>query len=796
MKEIVWSELSPSEQDEILRRPALRTDAGVTQQVRDIVNEVREKGDAALFDMTARFDGVCLSDLEVSASEWKRETQSINGNVPAAMKRAIGRLELFHRRQRPRDIVMDISEGARCWRQSRAIGRVGMYIPGGSAPLASTVLMVGVPAQLAGCPVRIMCTPPTEHGGVDRHVLLAAKLVGIQRVFKVGGAQAIAAMAYGTDSVPKVDKIFGPGNVWVTEAKGLCALDSNGAACDLLAGPSEVMVLADADATPAFVASDLLAQAEHGADSHVVLLTTSSELMASVARQLETMVARLPNADVARQSLARGAAISVDDVDQALAIANRYAPEHLILQINEAQSYMERVHAAGSVFLGPWSPEAVGDYASGTNHVLPTYGLARSHSGLGLESFLTQITFQELSPAALTDIGSTVETLAEIENLPAHKRSVSLRLRELGRKQGSSAAPVAPVHLARLVVQSMEPYESARSTKNLGATIYLDANELRVDPKNSAHGLDGNLTRYPEPQPEALITRLAKIYRTKVESLFLGRGVDDAIDALLRVFCEPEQDSIIICPPTYGVYETASTIQGAGIVRVPLLTNSGFALDVSSICSVWRPGTNLVFLCSPNNPTGNLMTSDDVTALCKSLAGRAVVVLDQAYIEFSLNDAWEPDFAELPNLVVLRTLSKAWGLAGARVGAALAHPQVIELLNKVRAPYPLSAPSIRLAEQALMGTGVAMCEEHARSVREQRAVLAKSLSELACVVHVFPSEANFLLVQTVSAGDFVANCQAAGIVVRNRNEPHIEECVRVSVGTPEENRALIAALRA
>ena len=381
--------------------------------------------------MTERLDGVKLESFQVSPSEKAAARDQKWPRVVAAMERAISQIERFHAAGMPKRVDLEVSPGLHCSRVPLPIERVGLYIPGGTAPLPSTVLMLGVPARLAGCQTRVLCTPPRKDGSMDPNVIVAAELCGIEELFKIGGAQAIAAMAYGTASIPKVDKIFGPGNSWVTEAKAQVACDPEGAAIDMPAGPSEVMVVADSSARADFVAADLLSQAEHGTDSQVILVSPSEPLLLAAIDAVKTQLASLPRREIATRSMGNSRFLLTNDVEEALEVANRYAPEHLILQVESAASWVEHVRNAGSVFLGAWSPEAVGDYASGTNHVLPTYGYARTFSGVSVDSFMKQITFQELSPAALGDIGPTVETLAEIEGLTAHKRAISIRVAAL-----------------------------------------------------------------------------------------------------------------------------------------------------------------------------------------------------------------------------------------------------------------------------------------------------------------------------------------------------------------------------
>ena len=435
LRTFVWSTLDSAQQARLLARPAVAATRKQSARVAEIIAQVRRDGDAALLQLTAEIDGVQLDSVAVAASEFDAAEAALSDAQEQAIRTAAANIETFHALQRPSAIDIETMTGVRCQRVTQPIERVGLYVPAGTAPLPSTALMLGVPALLAGCPLRVLCCPPGKDGKVDAAVLYAARLGGIERVFAVGGAQAIAAMAYGTTSIPKVDKIFGPGNAWVTEAKTQVDLDPEGAAKDYPAGPSEVLVIADDSADPEFVAADLLSQAEHGPDSQVILLTPSSELADQVIAATERQLALLPRRVIAEQALGHAALIVVEDCDQAIAISNRYAPEHLILQIADARERLNSIRNAGSVFIGAWTPESIGDYCSGTNHVLPTYGYASRYSSLGLNDFLRSMTVQELSPAGLKSLGPVAVTLAETEGLDAHARAVSLRLASLNEEQ-------------------------------------------------------------------------------------------------------------------------------------------------------------------------------------------------------------------------------------------------------------------------------------------------------------------------------------------------------------------------
>ena len=432
MRTLDWAKLGDAGRRGALARPALSRPETVSAGVAETIAAVRAGGDAALRSLTRRFDKVDLKVFKVSPREFRSAEAQMPPADLAALKESVRRVTLFHQEQRPKPYAIETSRGVRCERRFVPLGAVGLYVPGGSAPLPSTVIMLGVPARLAGCPVKVIATPPRRDGSVHPAILTAARLVGLTDIYKVGGAQAIAALAYGTESVPKADKIFGPGNPWVTEAKLQVSRDPQGAACDFPAGPSEVLVIADAVADPVFVAADLLAQAEHGPDSQVLLVSDSPRLLAAAAAELRRQLPLLRRAAIARAALAGSRFIRVSTIAEACAVSERYAPEHLIIHVARPRRWLKRIANAGSVFLGPWSPESVGDYAAGPNHCLPTYGYARAYGGLCVESFMKSLTVTELNPRGLRAIGPVVERLAGLEGLGAHKAAVTLRLARLG----------------------------------------------------------------------------------------------------------------------------------------------------------------------------------------------------------------------------------------------------------------------------------------------------------------------------------------------------------------------------
>lgn len=413
---------------EICQRPAINT-ADLNALIGEILNTVKSNGDEALRGYALQFDKVQLEELLVSKEEIDAAIQQVDDELKNAIQLAKVNIERFHTAQKEKTQRIETTKGVECWREGRAIDKVGLYIPGGSAPLFSTVLMLGVPAKIAGCEEIVLCTPPASDGSINPAILYTAKLVGVTKIFKVGGAQAVGAMAYGTESIPQVYKIFGPGNQFVTKAKEL--VQQSGTAIDMPAGPSEVLVIADDSCEPSFVAADLLSQAEHGADSQVILLSQSSTTIDKVMSELLAQLEKLPRKEIAEKALESSRAVLCENLETCIELSNYYAPEHLIIASDKAESLIGKIQNAGSVFLGNYSCESAGDYASGTNHTLPTNGFARNYSGVSLDSFIRKITFQQLTAEGIQNIGPAIEYMAEAEQLFAHKNAVTLRLKSL-----------------------------------------------------------------------------------------------------------------------------------------------------------------------------------------------------------------------------------------------------------------------------------------------------------------------------------------------------------------------------
>ena len=414
--------------DELCIRPQIERD-NLESIVKAIINSVKSDGDSAIYSFSKKFDGLAPANLKVLPDEFLVSDKNISEDLKAAIRKAKANIERFHSAQLTTEPVIETSGGVKCWRRSVAIEKVGLYIPGGNAPLFSTLLMLGIPAKLAGCKEIIVCTPPGNDGKINPLILYTAQLIGITEIYKAGGAQAIAAMAYGTESIPRVYKIFGPGNQYVTKAKQLVQQD--GIAIDMPAGPSEVLIIADSLADPGFVAADLLSQAEHGPDSQVLMLTNNSDFVEKVKYEVYQQLELLPRKEIASRALENSMSILLPSLNDCVEFSNLYAPEHLILNITDAGSFTKKIINAGSVFIGNYSCESAGDYASGTNHTLPTNGYAKSYSGVSVDSFLKKISFQEINEAGLKELGPVIEVLAEAESLTGHKNAVSIRLKSL-----------------------------------------------------------------------------------------------------------------------------------------------------------------------------------------------------------------------------------------------------------------------------------------------------------------------------------------------------------------------------
>ena len=761
----------PKEQWGKLCQRATQDFDGVFGRVRNILSVVHRDGDKAIKDLTAQIDKVVLDNLRVSEEEFARACESVPEDIKAAIRQAYDNIYAFHKAQMPSRVEVETVPGVLCIQKPVPINRVGLYIPGGTAPLFSTVLMLAVPSQIAGCRTRVLCTPAGKDGSVNSEVLYTAQLCGITEVFKVGGAQAIGAMAFGTETIPKVDKIFGPGNRYVTIAKQLVSTDS--VSIDMPAGPSEVMVMADDSAKPEYVAADLLSQAEHGRDSQAILLCRSKDFAESVMEEVASQAARLPRGEMIASSLENSRIIVFGHISDMLEFEELYAPEHLIVSMNNAREIAESVDNAGSIFVGNFSPESAGDYASGTNHTLPTSGWAHSCSGVNIDSFLRKTTIQDISPAGLKALSGCITTMAAAEGLNAHAAAVKVRMAEASGAQEESFRLEKAV---RRNIVSLTPYSTARDEYQGEIGIFLDANE---------NPFENGYNRYPDPHQKELKKKISSLKGINEENLFLGNGSDEAIDLVYRVFCNPGKDNVVSISPSYGMYKVAADTNDVEFRTV--LLNDDFSLNVEALKNAVDRFTKVIFLCSPNNPSGNAFKLEEIM----DIAGwfRGILVVDEAYSDFcSIKSA----ALRRDNIVVLQTLSKAWGLAGLRIGLAIADRRIIRLFSMVKYPYNISKAAMDVAMEHLDAPAHRQVEE----IIAQRHRLEQELPEIPVVQKVWPSEANFLLVRFDKSQRVYKELVTNGVIVRNRDSaPLCKGCLRITVGTEKENDKLIELLK-
>lgn len=765
---------------ELLKRPVMNTES-LNEVVKSILDQVKYNGDEAVLSFEETFDHVRLRSLVVTEEEIQEAESLISDELKNAIVLAKNNIARFHEAQRFEGVLVETQPGVTCWQKSVPIERVGLYIPGGTAPLFSTVLMLAIPAKIAGCGEIVLCTPPARDGKVHPAVLFAAKTAGVSHIYKIGGVQAIGAMAYGTQSVPRVYKIFGPGNQYVTAAKQLVSMGD--VAIDMPAGPSEVMVLADETANPVFVAADLLSQAEHGVDSQAMLVTTSESLQQAVMKEVERQLDVLPRKEIASKSLKYSRLILVKDMDEAIEMVNEYAPEHLIIQTKDYEALAKRVVNAGSVFLGKYACESAGDYASGTNHTLPTNGYAKAYNGVNLDSFCRKITYQELTAQGIGRIGKAIEVMAANEQLDAHKNAVTVRLQSSAFQKEQLATQLFNLEqLVRKNIWELAPYSCARDEySGVDASVFLDANE---NPYN------GPINRYPDPLQKQLKQEIAKVKGVSEDRIFCGNGSDEAIDLVYRIFCNPGVDNAVAIDPSYGMYKVCADVNNIEYRKVQL--DNDFQFHAADMLQAADNQTKLMFICSPNNPTGNDMSHAEVEQLLQQFRG--IVVVDEAYFDFSEQPSFTQLLDKYPNLIVLQTFSKAWGCAAIRCGLAFASPQIIGLFNKVKYPYNVNLLTQQQALEALRNAQ--QTQEWVEILKEERTRLMQLFAELSLTEKVFPSDANFFLARVSDANAIYKYLVGEGIIVRNRNSVTLcGNCLRITVGTPEENDTLIEALK-
>lgn len=756
--------------------------------VTSILDAVRRDGDDAVRALTRRFDGVALDDLWVDPATLDAALDEVDPTVLAALDASITAVTRFHADQRDAlraERMVQTLPGVVAWRRWAPLERVGAYVPGGRAPLASSVVMIGVPARLAGVDELIVATPPGPGGVVSPAILAAARRVGVARVLRIGGAQAIAALAYGTASVPRVDRIVGAGNGWVTAAKRAVAAD---VAIDMPAGPSEALVIADADADPELVALDLLAQAEHGPDSIAVLVTDAPALLDAVDDRLRAAARDLATGDAALQTLQElGGAILVDDIGEAIVVADAIAPEHLSIQCGSAQALASRVRHAGSVFVGAWSPIAGGDYATGTNHVLPTGGSARAYGGLGVEAYGRWIELQRLEPSGALAIADTVDALGLAEGLPAHARSVR------ARADRAAGAP-RPTDLTPLLrrPEPVQAYPAEPSDAELAAALDVTVADIARLDMNTLPG--GAHAEYGDLGYRRLRAALAGVAGAAPGQIVPGAGADELIRLVTTQAVGP-RDAVVIPTPTFAMFAVEARLAGARVVEVER-TDPGTRQPVEVIRAAAEDASaRLVWLCSPNNPTGDAYELDEVAALADGLS--ALVVIDEVYLEFAEESlGLEPNArsavalqAAHPNVLVLRSLSKAYGMAGARVGYLVAPDALAARFDAVRLPSSVATPSEALALESLGDPDRARARRAQVIVERDR--LASTLDKLGC--RVLPSVANFVTFRPPDADVLADGLASRGIIVRRYPAGPMRGWLRATARIgPEADRAIRA----
>ncbi len=746
--------------------------------ISDVFLKIEKNGDQALRNFTLQFDGVAPDCLLVDEKEFEEAEKLVSTELKQAIRVAAKNIERFHRSQENRDMEVETTPGVFCWRKSVPIQTVGLYVPGGTAPLFSTVLMLGIPAKIAGNPTRYLCTPPNKQGKIHPAILFAAKTAGIDLVYKAGGAQAIAAMSIGTQTISKADKIFGPGNQYVMAAKVFA--QSQGIAIDLPAGPSEVLVAADSSAPFSFVAADLLAQAEHDTKSQVVFLTEEEGFLEQVQEEVSRQLELLPRKEIAQKALDSSLVI-VTAVEKWPEIINTYAPEHLIVMGRYEDEIVAKVTNAGSVFIGQNTAESFGDYASGTNHTLPTSGFAKAYSGVSLDSFVKRITYQKISDKGLENLGQTVITMAEAEELQGHANAIKIRLELKQSERGSVHDNEMDItRFLRTDLRGIQPYSSARDEFDGTKKIFLDANE---------HAFETAYNRYPDPKQKELKKIISELKGFNPENVFLGNGSDEVLDLIFRLAGTPFLDSVAFLNPSYGMYAVLARLNGLKVREINL--DNQFQISVSEIL-LQAEGAKLLVLCNPNNPTGNRIPKTELLEIVRTFNG--LVVIDEAYIDFCpAGSSVSDEVINYSNLLVIQTLSKGYGMAGLRIGMAIASKAWVAALDRIKPPYNLSSIVQETAVKALKE--VSWKELNAEIIRE-RERLVVFLKSLPSVTAVFPSETNFILFRIPNASAVYKILLENGVVVRNRSSQfNCSDTLRVSVGTPEANNRFIQIMQ-
>jgi len=756
-------------------------DAAVRETTAAIIRRVRTEGDGALLELAVELDGLTLRRLSVPRELRVRALASLDASVRDSLEHAAANIESVHRAFLPRASELEVQPGVFVGRRPDPLDSVGVYAPGGRAAYPSSVLMGAVPARVAGVPRVILCSPPGPNGVPSDIVLAAAELAGVGEVYAIGGAGAIAAMAYGTSSIAPVRRIVGPGNAYVAEAKlqlsGITGIDSP-------AGPSELLVIADESASSESIAREVLAQAEHDPRAAVVVIAHSQRAAMEIGRTLQALLATEPRRAIIAESLAtRGALLWSESLERAIAFSNEYAPEHLLLALRDPDVALEGIRNAGTVFLGDTSSVAFGDYMTGANHVLPTGGLARSYSGLSTIDFVRWTTYQRVSAAAASDLAPGVATLAEAEGLPAHAAAARRAGQGTDTRARERTERFAPRERATL--RSLSLYEPNRAP----CAIDLSDNTNRWGAPPAAERMLRNvegerITRYPSVYTPELKRALAEYAGVRGEEIAVGCGSDDVLDSAIRAFAEPG-DALAFPDPTFGMLPLWARMNG--LVAAPVPTPDPHAIDIDALLAV---RARVTYICSPNNPTGLALSRSDIQRLIQNAAG--IVILDEAYAEFA-SGGWLAEAPSHPRLIVTRTMSKAFGLAGLRIGYAAGSASTITQIEKARGPYMVSGLAERVAIEALRND-LEWVRTHIAAAKESRTRFKAELD--AAGIPSLSSDANFVLVPVADASAVAMHMRTAGVAVR----PFPRLCgigdgVRITVAPWQTMETALQALR-
>jgi histidinol dehydrogenase len=766
--------LSEPERSALLKRPLSQTQ-GIEGAVRDIIDNVKARGDAALFDYAQRFDGATLAALQVPQATLQQALDELEPSLRRAFERAATNLRRVALATMPQATEVEVEPGVIVGRRADPLQRVGVYAPGGTAAYPSSVLMGVVPAKAAGVPEVIVCSPPAQNGLPSKVVMAAACLAGADAVFAVGGAGAVAAMAYGTASVAPVQRIVGPGNAWVAEAKRQVAADVG---IDSPAGPSELLVIADAHATPSAVALEVLAQAEHDVDACVVVVALDAAWAQNLEAEIGRRLSDMPRAAIASKALQLRGALLTATQAEAISFSNAFAPEHLLLALTDADAWVPKLFCAGTIFVGETASVSFGDYLSGANHVLPTAGHARKQSGLSVFDFVRFSTWQRISKQGANSLAADVVTFASSEGLFGHAASAA----QWKSDTGGDALPASTFVPFRSTLSSIERYVPKRPPMEIDLTD--NTNLFGVPPHASeaiAQFPSRVVTRYPSPYADTVRKALARYAEVQPDNVITGCGSDDVLDALFRAFGNAG-DQVAYAPPTFGIIPAFAKANALQPVETALSTDS-----------LLRVHAKIIYLCSPNNPTGALLSDGFVETLLRE--SQSLVVLDEAYIEYASRRSLSGLAAQSPRLVVVRTLSKAFGLAGLRIGWAVAHARVVAEIEKTRGPYKVGGLT-EMAAVAALTDDLPWVQSRVAEVKQLRLWFTAELK--ANHFSVLPSEANFVLVPTTGISCLTLADRMRDLGVSVRAFPKLQgigDALRISIGPKAQMVACLNALK-